>query len=59
MSLRRTPDNFPHMKHRARKRTGARLTIWDANYQPIASTHTRFRPGLLQIGKDFGLRINS
>lgn len=59
MSPPRTPANFPRMKHRARKRTGARVTIWDENLQPVASTHTRFRPGLPQIGKDFSLRINS
>lgn len=56
MSLRRTPDNFPRMKHRARKRRGPRITLWDAAWMPVASTHTRFRPDMPSLR---GMRIES
>lgn len=55
MSLPRTPENFPRMKHRARKRRGPRITLWDANWRMTASTHTRFRPDVRSIR---GLRID-
>lgn len=59
MSLPRTPENFPRMKHRARKRRGPRITLWDAAFTPLASTHTRFRPDLPRLGSGFSITTHA
>lgn len=50
MGKRRTPANFPRMKHRAAKRRAPRLSMWDSDWNLIASSYTRGRPDVCRLG---------
>lgn len=49
MGKRRTPANFPRMKHRAAKRRAPRIYLWDAEFNRLAGTYTRFMPDIQRI----------